>query len=81
MQKYSTLFTDILYKASAINHASKNETAKITDIPYKADRVNHATRLKWQRLLTYFGTWLWYGTRRRREQYRARRDRETNKQG
>ena len=44
-------------KAGMVNHATKNETAKNTDIPYKAGTVNHATRLKWQRLLTYFGTW------------------------
>ena len=34
-----------------VNHAMKNEPAKITDIPYKAGTVNHATRLKRRRLL------------------------------
>ena len=73
MQKYSTSFTDIPYKAGTVNHTMKNEMAKITDIPYKAGTFNHATRLKRRRLLTYFGTWLWYGG-----QYRGRRNRETN---
>ena len=64
----STSFTDI---PGTVNHATKNETAKITDIPYKADTVNHATRLKRQRLLTYFGTWLWYGTEETEEEKRG----------
>ena len=57
-------------------------STSFTDIPYKAGMVNYA--LKWQRLLTYFGTWLWYGMRwrlrKRREQYRDRRNRKTNEE-
>ena len=44
MQKYSTLFTDIPYKAGTVNHVTKSETASITDISYKAGTVNYSTK-------------------------------------
>ena len=44
MQKYWALFTDVPYLASTVNHATKNETAKITVTPYLAGMVNHAMK-------------------------------------
>ena len=87
-QKFATLFTDIRYKASMVNLAIKNEAANITDIPYKGGTVNYATKNEAAKLLIYFGHMADYMTlvwkeerlRRRREQYRARRDREINKE-
>ena len=50
LQKYSASFTDIPYQAGTVNHATKNETAKITVTLYMAGTVNHAIKNEWLRL-------------------------------
>ena len=42
MQKRLGLFTDILYQAGTVNHATKNKIAKTTVAPCWAGMVNHA---------------------------------------
>ena len=61
MQKFSASFTDVPYLAGTVNHATKNETAKITVAPYLAGTVNHVTKSEMARLLTLysFGTWMY----------------------
>ena len=81
MRKYLTSFTDIPCKAGTVNHAMKNEMTKITDIPYKAGTVNYATTdLFWHMAEHVALVWNKERLRRRRERYRARRDRENNEE-
>ena len=70
------------YMAGTVNHTTNNETAKITVTPYMAGMVNHAMNNEMAKIAdTIYLACDTVKEReerlRRREQYRARRNRET----